>query len=192
MYLSSCLSASCQCILFLYQVLHHDTIMSLPPSHPVSVLEAQPIPYTSSTSREVYLLWQRAETFRVELELESQLRLQGVGTLPPEWSAYLERERQLILDRLQRMEPKEDFTSLFSVTHDAHPISTLSPTTFSYEGVGVRHKRSVVASPTHGHNVSTRGLPHTVSPMRPEGGDRHFILPENEGTLAFALVLCHA
>jgi hypothetical protein len=165
--------------------------MSVPLSHQVSVLDTQPIHYAS---REVYLLWQCAETFRVELELESQLRLQGVGTLPPEWSAYLEHERQLILDRLQSIESGEqDFTSLFGIAHDAHLTYTLPPTNFSYGDVGVRHERSI-PPPTQGHDVSTRGLPRPVSPMRPGGGgpSRPFILLENEGTLAFVLILCHA
>jgi hypothetical protein len=139
--------------------------MSFPPSmHHMSVLDTQPIRYAS---REVYLLWQRAEN--------------------------LERERQSILDRLQWMESREEdcFTSLLGFTHDAHPTYTLPPTNFSYGGVGVHHERSV-PPPTQGYNVSTRGSPHTVSPMRPKGGGCPFILPENEGTLAFALVLCHA
>jgi hypothetical protein len=77
--------------------------MSLPPPYSV-VLDTHPI---RSASRELYLLRLRAETFRVELELESQLELQGLATLPIEWTDYLEHQRQLILDKIRWMESRE-------------------------------------------------------------------------------------
>jgi hypothetical protein len=144
-------------------------------------------PTLSSASREFYLLVQRAETFRLELELEANLRLQGAGTLPPEWT-NLERERQMILDKIQWM---EDFASSLSmpVAHDAHPTHTLAPIDLLYEGLGVRRRRSV---PSHiqGHNEPTRGLLPAISPIRPEESVPPFVLP-NEGMLAFALIRRH-
>jgi hypothetical protein len=43
---------------------------------------------------------------------------------------------------------------------------------------------------TQGHNLSTIGLPHTVSPMQPKRSVHPFILPENKGTLAFTSIQC--
>jgi hypothetical protein len=93
--------------------------MSSPTSYPPSIC-----------ARELYLLQQWAETFRVELELERQLRLQGIATLPVEWSAYLEHQRQMILDKIRMaQEPGEnDFTPSLGVAHDAHPTHSLPPT----------------------------------------------------------------
>jgi hypothetical protein len=126
------------------------------------------------SARELYLLRQRAETFRVELELENQLRLKGTATLPPEWSTYLERERQMILDQI-RIE--EDLTSSSNLgmahTYDSHPTHD--------------------ASPIRGHasdNESIRGLRSSISPIRPEESLHSFILSENDGTLAFASMQC--
>jgi hypothetical protein len=128
---------------------------------------------------------QRAKTFRVEFELESNLRLQGAATLPPEWTTYLERERQVILDKIKWM---EDFASSLSMAHDAHSTHT---TDLPYEGLGVRRRRSITP-PMWGHNESTRGLLPAVSPIRPEESDPPFVLPKNEGMLTFALIWCNA
>jgi hypothetical protein len=136
--------------------------MYSPTSHP-----------TSGSAREIYLLRQRAETFQVELELENQLRLRGKATLPPEWSTYLERERQLLLETIQRMESREEdltFTSLGSA-QDAYP---------THNSPSIR-----------GHNESTVGLRPTVSPIRPEESVRPYAPLTNEGTSAFALARCY-
>jgi hypothetical protein len=85
--------------------------MSLLPPHPASV----PVDPHPTASRELYLLHLRAETFRVELELERQLRLQGIATLPLEWTTYLELQREMIFDQIQY------FTSL----NDPRPAHTL-------------------------------------------------------------------
>jgi hypothetical protein len=128
----------------------YSNTMSSPASHPTSV-----------SARELYLLRQRAETFRVELELENQLRLRGAATLPPEWSTYLEHQRQLLLDTIQRIESREeDFTSSLETTHDTHP--TRSPPSIQ------------------GRNESTGG-----SPIRPEESVRSLVLPINEGNAGF-------
>jgi hypothetical protein len=140
--------------------------MALPPSHPpsVPVLPAHPI---GDANRELYFLRLRAETFRVELELESQLRLQGIGTLPPEWATYLEHQRQMILDRIQWMESREDdLTSSLVMARD--PTHTL-PSIW-------------------GHNESTTASCPIISPIRREESVRPFVLFENEGTLAFASI----
>jgi hypothetical protein len=65
----------------------------------------------SVSGKNPYLLRLLAKTFEFELEWERQLQLKGAATLPPEWAAHLERERQQILDQIQRME--EDSTSPF-------------------------------------------------------------------------------
>jgi hypothetical protein len=141
--------------------------MSLPTYPvPLSVLDAHPI------RQESYLLWQWAETLRVELELESQLRLQGLALLPPEYTTYIEHQRQMILDTIQRIESREEaFTSSLGMAHGAHPTRTLPS--------------------IRGHNESTTGLRPTVSSIRPEEGVHPFIPPTNEGTLASALILRH-
>jgi hypothetical protein len=85
-------------------------------------LHPHPIHPTATSSRELYLLRLRAETFRVELELESQLRLQGIATLPLEWTTYLELQRRLVLDKIQWIETiGNDLTSL----NDLRPAHTL-------------------------------------------------------------------
>jgi hypothetical protein len=123
-----------------------------------------------STSRELYLLWQRAETsiFRVELELESQLRLQGLALLPPEWTICLERQRQVVLDTIQQIESREeDFTSSLDTAHDSHPTHTLPS--------------------IRGHTESTRELPTVL-----EENVYSSVLPENDGKLSSALIWYHA
>jgi hypothetical protein len=121
-------------------------------------------------NRELYFLRLRAETFRVELELESQLRLQGIGTLPLEWATYLEHQRQMILDRIQWMESREDdLTSSFVMAHD--PTHT--------------------PPPISGHNESTTASHPIISPIRREESVHPFVLSENEGTLAFASICWH-
>jgi hypothetical protein len=123
------------------------------------------------SARELYLLWQRAETFRVELELERQLQLKGTATLPPEWFTYLENERRMILDTIRMESRVEDFTSSSGIVHDSHPTHTLSP--------------------TRGYNESPRGLHPTVSPIRPEENVHSFVLSENDGTLALTSMRLH-
>jgi hypothetical protein len=142
--------------------------MALPPS-PALVPVLHPHPMRSA-SRELYLLWQRAETsiFRVELELESQLRLQGLTLLRPEWTTYLEHQRQMILDTIQRIESREeDFTSSLDTAHDSHPTH--------------------IPPSIRGNTESMRELP-TVS----EENVHSSVLPENEGKLSFALIWRHA
>jgi hypothetical protein len=116
------------------------------------------------SARELYLLQQRAETFRVELELERQLRLQGIATLPVEWSDYLEHQRQIILDKIRMaQEPREnDLPSSLGMADVTHPTHNLPPTL-------------PVLGPA-------------VSPTQPEESIYPFVLPENEGTLTFALI----
>jgi hypothetical protein len=136
--------------------------MSLPPPYPI-VLYTHPI---RSASRELYLLRLRAETFRVELELESQLQLQGLATLPIEWTDYLEHQRQLILDKIQWMESREgDLTSSLGIARDAHPAHTLSS--------------------IRGHNEST------ILPVRPEESVHPSVHPANKGKPSFALSWHH-
>jgi hypothetical protein len=88
--------------------------MSSFPPHPASV-PVDPHPIHPTANRDLYLLRLRAETFRVELELESQLRSHGIATLPLEWTTYLELQREMILDQIQY------FTSL----NDLLPAHTL-------------------------------------------------------------------
>jgi hypothetical protein len=96
--------------------------MSLPPPYPV-VYDTHPI---HSASQELYLLRLQAEAFRDELERESQLQLQGLATLPIEWTDYLEHQRQLILDNIRWMESREgDLTSSLSIARDAHPTHSV-------------------------------------------------------------------
>jgi hypothetical protein len=138
--------------------------MSLPPSDPASVPVLDPHPIRPAASRELHLLRLRAETFRVELELESQLRSQGIATLPLEW---IEHQRQMILDKIQWMASREDdFTSSESlgIAHD--PTHTLPPI-----------------------NESVTELRPTTSPIRRE--ESVHPISENEGTLAFALICWH-
>jgi hypothetical protein len=112
--------------------------------HPASV-PVDPQAIRPTASRELYLLRLRAETFRIELELESQLRLQGIATLPLEWTTYLELQRRLVLEKIQWIETMgNDFSSLND------PL------------------------PAH--------VPVQAVQVHP------FIHPENEGTLAVALI----
>jgi hypothetical protein len=136
---------------------------------PMSVLDSDGHPLRSA-SRDLYLLWQRAETFRVELELERDLQLQGLGTLPIEWTTYLEHQRQRILDKIRWMESREDnFTSSLGMVHDAHSTHTLPS--------------------VRGH-AESRGLCPTVSPIQPQESAHPSVHPTNEGTLALSLIQC--
>ena len=76
--------------------------MSLLPPHPASI-PVDPHPICPTASLELYFLRLRAETFRVELELERQLRLQGIATLPLEWTTYLELQREMIFNQIQSL-----------------------------------------------------------------------------------------
>jgi hypothetical protein len=151
--------------------------MAIPPS-PALVPVLHPHPMRSA-SRELFLLWQRAEAFRFELELESQLQLQGLALLPPEWTTYLEHQRQMILDTIQRIESREDFTSgenvhssvlpenegkpsFALIWHHSEQIITgyvrspshASPTTFSEDGPPSQETHTIpvfISSTIHGH-----------------------------------------
>jgi hypothetical protein len=73
----------------------------------------------------------------------------------------------MILDTIQRLESREDFTSSLDTAHDSHPTHTLPS--------------------IRGHTESTReflsGSEENVHSSVP---------PENEGKLSFALIWCHA
>jgi len=95
--------------------------MSLFPPHPASV-PVDPHTIRPTANRELYLLRLQAETLRIELELEIQLRLQRIATLPLEWTTYLELQRRLVLDEIQWIQTMGfDFTSL----NDSLPAHTL-------------------------------------------------------------------
>jgi hypothetical protein len=88
----------------------------------------------TASSRELYFLRLQAETLRVELDLENQLRLQGIATLPLEWTTYLELQRQVILDKVQRIEARgDDFTSLDDPCPAHTPPSIQGNTIFSVQ-----------------------------------------------------------
>jgi hypothetical protein len=122
-----------------------------------------PHPIRPAINRELYFLQQLAETFQFELELERQLRLQGRAALPIEWSTYLENQRQMILDKIERLQSREErpIPSL-GMGNDAHPTQDIPPT-------------PPILVPT---------VPHT----QPEQSIYAFVLPETEGMLAFALI----
>jgi hypothetical protein len=130
-------------------------------------------------------LGQLAATFRIELELERQFRLQG-----PEWTAYFRQKRQIIMDEILRVKfGEEDFTSSSGMAHDTNPTLIPPPTSVPYAGVGVHRGRSI-PSPTQGHKESTSGLRPTVSAIQPEERVHPFVLPENKGTLASTSIKC--
>jgi hypothetical protein len=137
--------------------------MSLPPSDPASMPVLDPHPIRPAASRELHLLRLRAETFRVELELESQLRSQGIAILPLEW---IEHQRQMILDNIQWMTSREDdFTSS--------------------ESLGIAHDQAQIPP----INESITELRPAISPIRRE--ESVHPVSENEGTLTFALICWH-
>jgi hypothetical protein len=125
-----------------------------------------------SGSQELFLLRQRAETLRVELELESQLRLQGLALLPPGWTTCLEHQRQMILDTIERIESREeDFTSSLDTAHDSHPTHTLPSIRGHTTESTMELRPTVTVSEEHVHSS---------------------VLPENEGMLSFASIWRYA
>jgi hypothetical protein len=139
-----------------------------------------------------------AETFAFELELESQLQLRGAATLPPEWAASLERERQEILDEIrQRDALEESYTSESAAQSQVAPsfIAHTPPSAHVPYVNGVHHVGSIPHT-NQSVSESVRGSGSTstiVGPSRPEQIVCLPVLLETEarGMVDFVPYPCH-
>jgi hypothetical protein len=135
----------------------------------------------------------RAETFEFELEQERQLQLKGVGTLPPKWAAYLERERQEILDIIQQMESLEEHSTSPSDTTQVSVDHPLFTTTVPSAHVGHCDNTAHHGGGTHQSvSESIRGSGSTLAgPNRPQGSVYPSNISEGEGMLPLTSILHH-
>lgn len=93
--------------------------------------------HSPELDRKYYLLRLRAETFAFELQRERQLQSRGEGCLPEEWFAYLERERQEIMEKVLHYE------------HFRNEKSTASPHEIPVSSSPVAHASNAIVSRTH-------------------------------------------
>jgi hypothetical protein len=162
--------------------------------YPASIPAPTVSPVCAVSGKNPYLLL-LAKTFEFELEQERQLQLKGAGTLPPEWASYLERERQEILDQIQRMElPEEDSISMSDTAQSqvldpiAHPFVTRAlPSAYvPYVDNEVYHGGSIPIT------VQTRGPGQgPVGPSRSQDSGYPIVLSETKGMLDFFFIPRH-
>ena len=144
-----------------------------PPPNP-SVPVAVPI---HSLDREYYLLRVLAKTFEFELERERQLQLEGRASLPPEWFAYLKRERQQIQEKLLHSTESRDTLDNVQVSdplvHPSTPQALFPITAPRSEGaVGVCNGRNIL-HPTQSIGESGKGWSYTDNMILSEGTLAH-------------------
>jgi hypothetical protein len=150
-----------------------------------------------SLDRECYLLRLRSETFKFELERERQVRL-GVGTsLPSEWFAYLERERQEILDKIHQMECIRNDESIAPGKRQIDPPPGSSTNTMCYTPSNpcatYRHQSIPQSTRIIGEYATILNSTNNVRPPCQHQESFHCpALSDMEGTLALTSLMSHA
>ena len=147
--------------------------------------------------REYHLLKLRADTFAFELEQERKLRLKGAGTLPPEWDAYLEDERQKIQDEVYKIElrsPELAFTSPFKDWQQALMLQL--QTKRKLASLVTRNDSvdaSALSSKAEGKSTSTYVEPNIILivPFRPLLDTTTVYLPEGQSGYTSSAVHHH-
>jgi hypothetical protein len=181
------------------------------PSHPYPApTPAHDIPPIRSLSGKIcHLLRLLAETFELELQRERQLQLKGAVTPPLEWTAYLERERQEILDKIRQMELLEEhYNTLSDIAQRqeealmlasrnpsdpfAHPFITHALLSAHARYDNEAHPGGSIPHAIHSVSEPTRQSGSTIAGhSRPEESIYSFVPSGTAGMLDFILIPCH-